>query len=166
MTHVCDTIRQVCKETLEIQKLLANLKDEYQNKTTNLEFISEVIWTLRKGSDFIDALRKEMDKACEQYEAQACRVLLATGEKNYKGTCATISPNPGIALDVPSSPRDEGYDEFIKRLPPKAVRPHYPTLMEMATEELGRGSDCPLGVPKAKLAHTVSKCRVTSKKEF
>lgn len=157
-------VANAVKELREIVPVIDILENQLPNNITNLQFLSNTAFLCRKANEILKSIEKKLNDL--EYKTAACAcVTLATAElPKYQGENCTISPNSEFYVKYPASPREPGYEEFVKQLPVDCVRPHYPTVQEKITEAIGLGLPIPFGLEGIKSVQF--KLRVTTKNEL
>ncbi len=173
------------KELLEILPVVNRLEQQLKDQPTNLSFMADTTWLIRKTKQVTDQIEKALNKLEFKVAEQACIVFGAIGAKNHSTDYCTVSPNAEFYVKYPASPsgRDEKHQpygeevrsdeekkkefvDFIAKLPPEALRPHYPTMGDLIVSALEKGEQLPFGLEAKGIAGTLPKLRLTSKKEL
>lgn len=162
MQIVVDQVKQLEEiipvlDELENQLLTAN--------PTNLDYQTTLAFIARKSLESMELVEKRLKKLEHRVAEQFSTVLLITGSKNYSNEHCTMTPNPDVYMKYPDSPDKEGFENFIKQLPAKVLRPHYPTMLEHLAECMSDGQQAPYGLTKESI-HPIHKVRIRSKKEM
>lgn len=167
LTREQSILAEQVKSLLDIIPVIGTLEKQINEHPTNLEFLGNSVFVCRKTKEILDSVKKKLNELESKCSYQACLVFGKIEEPNYKSEYCTISPNPEFYVKYPSSPNEEGYEEFVKQLPINAVRPHYPTVMELIMTELEKGGQVPFNLgSKSDIKGVEFKLRVTTKKEL
>lgn len=156
---------KIC-ELQDILPVLGTIERDLINKSTDMEFLAQTIWLCRKAEEALKAIKSKIESIGEAAEKEANLNFSMSGSPRYSTGCCTISPISNNILKYPSSPRDENFLEFVKQLPPEAVRPHYPTVCELVLKSHSEGKGLPFGLKAENITGYELKCRVTSKREL
>lgn len=154
------------KDLLNLLPVLSTIERGIVNNPTDMQYLANTAYIARKIEDILDSIKKRVKDIGEAAEAQACMRFATTGSPKYSTEYCTISPNSDLILKFPSSPRDEGYNDFVAQLPPEAIRPHYPTVCELIMKQFETVGDLPFGLKPADIKGSKLKCRVTMRKEL
>lgn len=160
---IVDNIKQL-HDLLPV--LSAVERDFDQSRQTDLQFMTNTTWMTRKCVEVLDALKKRLNEVESKVAQQACIVFAQAGLPKYSTDFATVSPNASFYVKYPNSPKDEGYEEFVKQLPITCIRPHYPSIGEAIVEAVSSGGPIPFGLDKEEIKGTEFKLRLTGKKEL
>lgn len=154
------------KGLYDLLPMLSTIEKQLETNVRDLEMIADVTFLVRKSEDIFKAIGKRLNvlekKAAEFGDA----TFAFTEEKKYSTENCTISSNSQPYVKFPSSPEHEGFEEFMKQLPEKAKRPHYPTVGELIATKLEAAEQVPFGLPAFGIVSIESKLRMTSKKEL
>ena len=150
------------KEILSILPTLSTLENQLNEKPSDLYFAANTACVCRKMAEVLDAISKRLGEVEAHVAQQSCKVLEKIPGRRYSTEYATISPNPEAYVKHPTKPEDEGFVDFVQQLPPQAVRPHFPTVMELISDELKIGNQIPFGLKKDGLIGMKFKLRLTT----
>lgn len=159
-------IAENVKSLLDLIPVVSNLERQVNLQPTNLAFFANTTFVTRKSVEILDAVKKKLQELEKLVAEQACIVMAQLEEDKYSTEYCTVSPNSSLYVKYPASPRDEGYEEFVKQLPITAIRPHYPSVVQLIVEAVGRGEQVPFGLDKQKIQGIDPKLRLTPKKEM
>jgi len=154
------------KELIELLPVLQTMEKQFLDDFPKLDIATDTAWLCRKAEEVLKTLRIKVEELGSRAEAHVCTALAVLEMDNWKTENCTVSPNPSAYVKYPTSPKDEGYEEFVKQLPLCAMRPHYPTVSALITDEISNGRPVPFGLPQNGIKSMEMKLRVTSKKEL
>lgn len=162
MQIVVDQIKQL----EEIIPVLDELENQMVTANpTNLDFQTTLAFIARKSLESMELVEKRLKKLEHRVAEQFGQVCLAARQKNYSNEHCTMTPNPDVYMKYPDSPDKEGFEEFVKQLPLKVLRPHYPSMLEHLAECMQDGQQAPYGLTSESI-HPIHKVRIRSKKEL
>lgn len=165
-TREMEVVREQIKSLIDLFPVLSSIEQEIESNPRNMDLFADMAFLCRKSKDMISLLEKKFNEIEGKVAESASDTFSHMSEKKYSTENCTISDNTDFDLKIPSSPSAEGFEEFIKQLPPNAVRPHYPTIRELTKEKIALGEQVPFGLPVYCLLAPNYKLRVTSKKEL
>lgn len=134
-----------------------------------MDLATDVTFLVKKSEDMLEALEKKLSAIKYKAAENACNMFntYPDGEKkNYPNENATISYDAEFYVKHPSDPSKDGFEKFVKQLPPEALRPYYPTVAQLISEKLAAGDQIPFGLPKFGIISVTPKVRCLSKKEL
>lgn len=162
MQTVVDQINQL----EEIIPVLDELENQlFTSNPTNLDYQTTVAFIADKSVDVLQLVEKRLNKLKSKVAEQFAQVCLAARQKNYSNEHCTMTPNPDVYMKYPDSPDKEGFEDFVKQLPLKVLRPHYPSMLEHLAECMQDGQQAPYGLTSESI-HPIHKVRIRSKKEL
>lgn len=165
-TKEMEIMRERVKALIDLAPVISTIEKQLDGNIRDLDMIADVTFLVRKCEENLDALKKRLG-ALEHKAAQYGHdVFPFLDEKKYTTENCTISDNSEFYVKFPSAPDKDGYSDFVKQLPPEAIRPHFPTVTELISKKLAEGDQIPYGLPKFGIVSVLPKLRMTSKKEL
>lgn len=161
-----EIIAETIKSLIDLVPVFTNLERQLNTNPTNLGFMADTTWVIRKSKEILAATEKRLNDLERKVAAQACICFGLTDEKNYKTDQCTISPNSDLYVKYPARPEEEGYEEFVKQLPLEALRPHYPDVVRLISARVKEGGQLPFGLDRKEIQGVNPKLRVLSKKDL
>lgn len=174
-TKEMEAIKEQVKSLLDLIPLISGVEKELRENPTKMDLTADVAFLCKKTEDVMKAVEKRMNQLEFLAFQNGHNMFPHMQEKKYSTNNCTISDNTNFYVKFPTSPSDnsekggftvEQYNDFISKLPPHAVRPHFPTVTELITQELEAGNQIPYGLPAFGIVDVMPKLRVTSKKEL
>lgn len=166
MNREQESIAEQIKSLLELLPLISKIEQQIIDHPRDMNLLTDTAFLCRKSEEILQAVRKSLNTLSDAAEMQASYMFEVMEERRYSNQNATITPNPKLYVKYPTSPNEPGYVEFVKQLPPDAVRPHYPTVTELICKEAENGGQLPFGLKEENLASISLKLRVTSKRDL
>ena len=160
------TIAESIKSLLDLLPLVTNLEKQIIDKPRDISFLADTAFLCRKSEEILQAVRKSLNTLSEKAEEQACYVFEVMQERKYSNENVTISPNPTPYVKFPTNPDDPAFPDFVKKLPIIAIRPHYPTVIDLICTESENGGALPFGLKAKDIAAINLKLRVTGKRDL
>jgi hypothetical protein len=149
-----ETEKTVFAHSFEVHASIYKLLLELKSGATirSLPELVDLVYALKKSSELLDDVRKEVDQLKEFIERLACLAWLtqASGE-NVKTEYCTGTPDVKQMAKVPK-PGTEEYVALMNHFgvdPSSPVRPHWPSMVERLSAELAEGKPLPPGCDPA-----------------
>lgn len=152
------------RSLMELLPVIGSLERQLNDNPTNMAFMANTVFVTRKSVEILDALKKQLNQLEYKTSNQGCICFARMEEQKYSTDECTISPNPSFYAKFPNSPKDEGFEAFVRQLPTEAIRPHYPTMIELIDKSLSGGGQLPYGLKN--IDGVEMKFRLTAKKEL
>lgn len=153
------------KPLLDLLPTIEAMSKQVIDHPTNLGMMADNVFVCRKSCDILEEIQKRLRAVERGIAFQAASVMTQAEIKNYKSETCTISDNSTPYVKFPQRPDEEGYDVFVKQLPMKALRPHYPAVGDLIAEEMEKGNQIPFGLKGPILSYDW-KLRVTTRKDL
>lgn len=154
------------KSLLDLLPVISALERKADNDVTNLKFMADTTYVVRKCEDILDQVKKRLKELESKVAYHACIAFMAARLPNYTTENCTVSPNASFYLQYPTSPDKEGFEEFVKQLPLKCIRPHYPSVSEEIVSHMERGDLFPFGLNSKEIKGTTFNLRMRGKREL
>jgi len=134
-------------------KAMVDLR-ELDESINSLNDMADAVYALREIDNYIEKLRKEMNKYSETYQTAACLMLISRHRKAFKTEYCSAKKETRISTGVPSkSTKPKEYQALLEYLgvPQKVIDDgllavHWPNFSTWITERQKKGEPRPPGL--------------------